>query len=255
MIEPPSVPVRRTALVTMRSSTSSGSRVELTASPTSRRASSCCTLLASSAPRDSSDRIRSTWRSATAAWAAKSSSIRISWSLNGATALRHIERTPTTSSPSNIGAARSVRYPASRWRSCRPYSASPSTSAICWVRMSSTTRPTRLVRPRSTGWSATYRRYASGVASELRESWNTSSSTQEELSGVRAAQAGGAIDDLVEDLRRVRAPLARGPAGSPRWRPPARARRSAPGRGLSLPLRPPGSAWSLRPLLPPARLS
>ena len=80
-------------------------------------------------------------------------------------------------------------------------------------------------------------------------------SAQEELRGVGAAQAGGAIDDLVEDLRRVGGRSRRAPAGSPRWRPPARGRRSAPGRGLSLPLRPPGSAWSLRPSLPPARLS
>ena len=35
MIEPPSVPVRRTALATMRCRTSSRSRLELTASPTS----------------------------------------------------------------------------------------------------------------------------------------------------------------------------------------------------------------------------
>ena len=75
-IDPPSVLsvmspkprlVSRTALVTMRSRTSSRSRLEPTASSTSRRASSCSTLSDSSAPRDSSARIRSTWRSTIAA--------------------------------------------------------------------------------------------------------------------------------------------------------------------------------------------
>ena len=62
MIDPPSVPVSRTALLTIWSRTSSRSRLEPTASPTSRRASSWATLLASSALLDSSARIRSTCR-------------------------------------------------------------------------------------------------------------------------------------------------------------------------------------------------
>ena len=49
MIEPPSVPVRRTALATTRWSTSSRSRLELTASATSDSASSWSILAASSA--------------------------------------------------------------------------------------------------------------------------------------------------------------------------------------------------------------
>ena len=71
MIEPPSVSLMRTAWVTIRLSTSSGSRLELTASPRSRSASSCSTLLASSDPRVSSEVISSTCRSTIAAWAAK----------------------------------------------------------------------------------------------------------------------------------------------------------------------------------------
>jgi hypothetical protein len=51
MIEPPSVPDSSTACIAIVDSTSSTSRLELTASPTSRSASSSSTLRASSAPR------------------------------------------------------------------------------------------------------------------------------------------------------------------------------------------------------------
>ena len=54
MIEPPSVPESSTACMAMVDSTWSTSRLELTASPTSRSASSSSTFFASSAPRDSS---------------------------------------------------------------------------------------------------------------------------------------------------------------------------------------------------------
>ena len=54
MIEPPSVPDSWTACIAMVESTSSTSRLELTASPTSRSASSASTFRASSALRRSS---------------------------------------------------------------------------------------------------------------------------------------------------------------------------------------------------------
>ena len=46
MIEPPSVPDSSTACMAIVARTSSTSRLELTASPTSRSASSCSTFLA-----------------------------------------------------------------------------------------------------------------------------------------------------------------------------------------------------------------
>ena len=105
MIEPPSVPVSRTALLTMLLSTASGSRLELwLAAPTCRSTSNCSTLLASWVPRASRDFIRWTSRSAIAACAANSSSTLTSRSLNGATWARRIDSTPTTSSPGSIGA-------------------------------------------------------------------------------------------------------------------------------------------------------
>ena len=109
MIEPPSVSVSRTALATMRSSTSSRSRLELTASPSSRRASSWATLLASSSLRASSTRIRSTCRSTMAACAAKLVRSWYACLSKASTSVRVIRSTPTTSSSRSIGAAISVR--------------------------------------------------------------------------------------------------------------------------------------------------
>ena len=50
-----------------------------------------------------------------------------------------------------------VRYPATRCRSCRPYSASASTSEICWALRSSATRPIKVSRSNGIGCSAMYR--------------------------------------------------------------------------------------------------
>ena len=109
MIDPPSVPVIRTACVTTVCSTSSRSRIELTASPTSRRDSSSSTFVASSAVRDSDARSSATFFSAIAAWAAKASITSVVRSSKGATSLRHSERTPTTSSSDDHRSLEHVR--------------------------------------------------------------------------------------------------------------------------------------------------
>ena len=83
MIEPPSVPDSATACIAMVESTWSTSRLELTASPTSRRASSCSTFFASSALRDSSSCTSVTPLTAIAACPANAVTIAISRSSNG----------------------------------------------------------------------------------------------------------------------------------------------------------------------------
>ena len=120
MIDPPSVPVRRTALPTTRCSTSSRSRLELTASPTSDSASSWSILAASSRPRCARARASSTWRRTMVAWVANDSSRAIARASKGATSARHRVSVPTTSSSKRSGAARVVRKPNSRDRSRRP---------------------------------------------------------------------------------------------------------------------------------------
>ena len=82
-IEPPSVPDRWTAWVTMRSRTSSRSRLELTAWPISPRASSCSTFWPSSCWRSSRARTSRAWRMAMAAWAANVVRTSVSRSPNG----------------------------------------------------------------------------------------------------------------------------------------------------------------------------
>ena len=120
MIEPPSVPDSSTACMAMVESTLSTSRLELTASPTSRSASSSSTFCASSAPRASSCWTSFTPLTAIAAWTANAVTIAISRSSNGLTSLRQTASAPTTSSSRSIGAPIVVRKPATRWRSCRP---------------------------------------------------------------------------------------------------------------------------------------
>ena len=120
MIEPPSVPDSSTACMAMVESTLSTSRLELTASPTSRSASSSSTLRASSPLRDSSCCTSFTPLRAIAAWTANAETIVFSRSSNGLTSLRHTRSPPTTSSSSSMGAPMVVRNPATRWRSCAP---------------------------------------------------------------------------------------------------------------------------------------
>ncbi len=88
MIEPPSVPDSSTACVAIVARTWSRSRLELTASPTSRSASSSSTLRASSARRAWSSCTSLTPLIAIAAWPAKAVTIAISRSSNGLTSLR-----------------------------------------------------------------------------------------------------------------------------------------------------------------------
>ena len=83
MIEPPSVPDSSTACVAIVASTWSRSRLELTASPTSRSASSSSTLRASSARLAWSSCTSLTPLIAIAAWPAKAVTIAISRSSNG----------------------------------------------------------------------------------------------------------------------------------------------------------------------------
>jgi hypothetical protein len=108
-IEPPSVRESPTAFVTIVDSTSSRSRLELTASPTAPSASSWSTLRPSSPPRSSSALTRPAVWTAIAAWAAKLLSSSTARSLNGSTWLRHTDRTPTASSPTSMGAPRMDR--------------------------------------------------------------------------------------------------------------------------------------------------
>ena len=90
-------------------STWSTSRLELTASPTSRSASSRSTFLASSALRDSSSWTSLTPLTAIAAWPANAVTMAISRASNGWTSVRHTLSAPTTSSSTSIGAPMSVR--------------------------------------------------------------------------------------------------------------------------------------------------
>ena len=83
MIDPPSVPESATACMAMVESTWSTSRLELTASPISRSASSCSTFFASSALRDSSSCTSLTPLTAIAACPANAVTIAISRSSNG----------------------------------------------------------------------------------------------------------------------------------------------------------------------------
>ena len=118
MIEPPSVAESRTACMAMVESTWSTSRLELTASPTSPRASSWSTRRASSWPLASSCCTSFTPLTAIAAWRAKADTIALSRSSNGRTSLRHRLMAPTTCPSRSIGAAITVRYPASRCNVC-----------------------------------------------------------------------------------------------------------------------------------------
>ncbi len=117
MIEPPSVAEIRTACLAMVDSTLATSRLELTASPTSRSASSSPTLWASSAPRASSCWTSFTLFTAIAAWPANAVTRFCSRSSNGLTSLRQTASAPTTSSSTSIGAPIVVRKPATRCKS------------------------------------------------------------------------------------------------------------------------------------------
>ncbi len=88
------------------------------------------------------------------AWAANAETMATSRSSKGLTSLRQTPSTPTTSWSRIIGAPIVVRKPATRWRSCRPYSGSASTSGICWALRSRPTRPRRVSRSRGIGCSA-----------------------------------------------------------------------------------------------------
>ena len=109
-----------TACSMMVSSTSSRSRLELTTSPTSLRASSCSTLRASSWVLVSSACTRLTLFNAIAAWPANVPRIALARSSNGDTSLRHSDIAPTTSSSRIIGADIVVRKPARSMMSRRP---------------------------------------------------------------------------------------------------------------------------------------
>ena len=89
MIEPPSVPESSTACMAMVESTSSTSRLELTASPTSRSASSSLDLAWRARRCATSSSCTSlTPLTAIAAWPANAVTIAISRSSNGLTSLR-----------------------------------------------------------------------------------------------------------------------------------------------------------------------
>ena len=219
MIDPPSVPVSRTALLTIRSRTSSRSRLEPTASPTSRRASSCATLLASSALLDSSARIRSTCRNTIAPSTANSSRSSRSRTSKGATSVRHMDSTPTTSSCRIIGVESRVRKPASRWRSWRPYSASlehvgnlMGTHVLgCAPDGGRTVPGNRVVQQ-------VLAILLRDLAGDPRETEHVALE-EEQLGGLRSAQSRGVFDDGVQydpgvGERRGRGP--RGSRGSPR---------------------------------------
>ncbi len=109
MSEPPSVSDSSTAWLTIVVSTSSATRVELIASPTSASASSWSTLRASSADLLSSAEKSSTCRRASAACSANVDRSSSAASSKGATCVRHTLRAPTTWSPTTIGAPIIVR--------------------------------------------------------------------------------------------------------------------------------------------------
>ena len=204
MIEPPSVSLMRTAWVTMRLSTSSGSRLELTASPRSRSASSCSTLLASSDPRVSSD-------------GHQLDLPQHDRRLGGEGARR--ARPPARRTGRPRGARRRGRRPPRRRGSSAPTSGSGSRPAAAGpgartpgrrgrrrsagVCRSATTRPSSVPRSRVVGCSSECSRNASGTSREVRDSRKTSPSARCSWpASARQSRTARSIDD-VEDLAGV----------------------------------------------------
>ena len=152
--EPPSVPVSCTACVTIVVSTSSRSRLELTAWPISRRASSCPTLSASSVVRacsvthqvDVADRDRGL---------GGERADQLDRPFAERVDLAAPQRQHADDLVLDAAWARRERSGTrpTRWTSGRPYSGSASTSAICCARRSRATRPVSVARSATNGCS------------------------------------------------------------------------------------------------------
>ena len=234
MSDPPSAPDSSTACSTMVVSTSSGSRVELTAFPTSASASISSTLRASSAERAWSAENSSTLRRASAACSAKVVSRLVVCSSNGSTVVRHTDRTPTTSSSTSMGAPMIERYPPSRWSSGRLYSGSASTSAICCIGAVEDHAPDERVPVARNGVARGELEEARILAVRADEPVHLPVGDVD-LGDLRAADAAGVVDDRLEDVvlrrrrpREDRQDLARGAPAGPGPRPAGR--RARPGR-------------------------